>query len=65
MPLGGLAGLGVRRVSTGSLPYRAALLAATRVATAVRDGAAVPAAAPYPEPQDRLVRFQRLQQTIR
>lgn len=65
LPLGDLAGLGVRRVSTGSLPYRAALLAATQVATAVRDGAAVPAAEPYPEAQDRLVRFQRLMQTIR
>jgi 2-methylisocitrate lyase-like PEP mutase family enzyme len=55
-----LAGLGVRRVSTGSLPYRAAIDAAVRVAAGVRDGAPVPAATPYPEMQERLVRFQRL-----
>jgi 2-methylisocitrate lyase-like PEP mutase family enzyme len=54
-----LAELGVRRVSTGSLPYRAALLTATEVATAVRDGLPVPAAAPYPELQARLVRHQQ------
>ena len=33
-----LGDLGVRRVSTGSLPYRAALEAAVRAAAAVRDG---------------------------
>src|SRR5262249_51232837 len=38
---------GVRRVSTGSLPYRAAMYAATHAAAAVRDGAPVPPAAPY------------------
>ncbi|HEX6445639.1 MAG TPA: isocitrate lyase/phosphoenolpyruvate mutase family protein [Streptosporangiales bacterium] len=52
-----LAALGVRRVSTGSLPYRAAITAAVRVATAVRDAGAVPEAAPYPEMQERLVRY--------
>lgn len=46
-----LAELGVRRVSTGSLPYRAALHAALEVATAVRDGAPLPAGVPYPELQ--------------
>jgi 2-methylisocitrate lyase-like PEP mutase family enzyme len=52
--------LGVRRVSTGSLPYRAAIDAAVEVAGSVRDGRAVPSATPYPEMQERLVRFQRL-----
>ncbi|MCS0603610.1 isocitrate lyase/phosphoenolpyruvate mutase family protein [Streptomyces sp. LP11] len=52
-----LAGLGVRRVSTGSLPYRAAIDAAVRAATDVRDGGTPPAATPYPEMQQRLVRF--------
>lgn len=47
--------LGVRRVSTGSLPYRAALHAAVAVAEAVRGGGAVPEATPYPELQARLV----------
>ena len=55
-----LAALGVRRVSTGSLPYRAAIDAAVAVADAVRDGAPAPTATPYPEAQDRLVRYQRL-----
>jgi 2-methylisocitrate lyase-like PEP mutase family enzyme len=49
--------LGVRRVSTGSLPYRAAIDAAVEVAAAVRDGRPVPPATPYPEMQERLVRF--------
>jgi 2-methylisocitrate lyase-like PEP mutase family enzyme len=50
-----LAELGIRRVSTGSLPYRAAMYAATEVVRAVRDGRAVPAAVPYAELQGRLV----------
>ena len=49
-----LGALGVRRVSTGSLPYRAAIHAATEVATAVRDGRGIPASAPYAELQARL-----------
>jgi 2-methylisocitrate lyase-like PEP mutase family enzyme len=53
-----LAELGVRRVSTGSLPYRAALQAAVDVADAVRDGRPAPAAAAYPELQARLVGYQ-------
>jgi 2-methylisocitrate lyase-like PEP mutase family enzyme len=52
-----LAGLGIRRVSTGSLPYRAAMHAATDVALAVRDGRAVPDAVPYAQLQDRLVSY--------
>lgn len=51
-----LAGLGIRRVSTGSLPYRAAMYAAGEVVRAVRDGGAVPAALPYADLQARLVR---------
>jgi 2-methylisocitrate lyase-like PEP mutase family enzyme len=54
-----LAELGVRRVSTGSLPYRAAIHAATEVADAVRDGRPVPAATPYPDLQARLVRYEQ------
>ncbi len=55
-----LADLGIRRVSTGSLPYRAALDAAVAVATGVRDGQPPPAATPYPEVQDRLLRYARV-----
>ncbi|MGO4595104.1 isocitrate lyase/phosphoenolpyruvate mutase family protein [Leifsonia sp. 2TAF2] len=49
--------LGVRRVSTGSLPYRVAIDAAVGVATAVRDGREVPAATSYAESQQRLIDF--------
>ncbi|MEU0794166.1 isocitrate lyase/phosphoenolpyruvate mutase family protein [Amycolatopsis sp. NPDC005961] len=52
-----LAETGIRRVSTGSLPYRAALDAAVGVATAVRDGIQPTSATPYPEAQQRLVRY--------
>ncbi|GAA1216984.1 isocitrate lyase/PEP mutase family protein [Pseudonocardia alaniniphila] len=54
-----LAALGVRRVSTGSLPYRAALHAAVAVAAGVRDGRAIPEATPYPDLQARLVRYEQ------
>src|ERR1700712_2236560 len=46
--------LGVRRVSTGSLPYRAAMRAALGVAAAVRDGTTLPDGVPYSELQDML-----------
>ncbi|MDG4825776.1 isocitrate lyase/phosphoenolpyruvate mutase family protein [Asanoa sp. WMMD1127] len=59
LSLAHLADLGIRRVSTGSLPYRAALDAAVAVATAVRDGAPPPAATPYQVMQDRLLRYAR------
>src|SRR5207248_1960447 len=52
-----LAALGVRRVSTGSLPYRAAIQAAVAVTEALRSGAPVPPAASYPELQSRLERY--------
>jgi 2-methylisocitrate lyase-like PEP mutase family enzyme len=52
-----LAALGVRRVSTGSLPYRAAIHAAVQAAVAVRDATEIPAAAAYPDMQARLVRY--------
>jgi 2-methylisocitrate lyase-like PEP mutase family enzyme len=51
--------LGVGRVSTGSLPYRAALDAAVAVAAAVRDGDDVLPATPYAEMQARLVDYAR------
>jgi 2-methylisocitrate lyase-like PEP mutase family enzyme len=54
-----LAELGVRRVSTGSLPYRAAIQAAVEVAAGVREGRGIPAATPYPELQARLVRYEQ------
>ncbi|WP_228540170.1 isocitrate lyase/phosphoenolpyruvate mutase family protein [Nocardia sp. XZ_19_385] len=41
-----LSGLGVRRISTGSLLYRAALAATLDAARAVRDGGAVPTGIP-------------------
>jgi 2-methylisocitrate lyase-like PEP mutase family enzyme len=52
-----LAELGIRRVSTGSLPYRAALSAAVAVAQAVQDASPPPGAASYPELQARLVGY--------
>ena len=52
-----LGALGIRRISTGSLPYRAAIDAAVTVAAKVRDGARTPAATGYPEMQGRLVRY--------
>jgi 2-methylisocitrate lyase-like PEP mutase family enzyme len=57
LSLAQLADLGVRRVSTGSLPYRAAIAAAVQVGATVRDGASPPAAAAYPATQARLVEF--------
>jgi 2-methylisocitrate lyase-like PEP mutase family enzyme len=57
LSLAELGRLGVRRVSTGSLPYRAALEAAVTVATAVRDGTAVPPAVPYARVQELLVGY--------
>ena len=52
-----LKNLGVRRVSTGSLPYRVAIDAAVEVAAAVRDGRDVPAATSYAEMQQWLLDF--------
>jgi len=51
--------LGVRRVSTGSLPYRVALKAALDTAEAVRTGADLPGAVTYPDLQDLLSRYRR------
>jgi hypothetical protein len=53
----------VRRVSTGSLPYRAAIDAAVDVAQKIRNGAPPPTATGYPAMQGRLVEFDRLEQT--
>jgi 2-methylisocitrate lyase-like PEP mutase family enzyme len=52
-----LAALGVRRVSTGSLPYRAAIDTAVEVAAEVRDGRPARPATPYPRMQERLAGF--------
>jgi len=52
-----LGDLGVRRVSSGSLPYRAAVDAAVGVATALRDNQQTPPATPYWDMQARLVAF--------
>jgi 2-methylisocitrate lyase-like PEP mutase family enzyme len=57
LSLAQLADLGVRRVSTGSLPYRAAINAAVQVAQSVRTGASPPEATAYPAMQARLVEF--------
>ncbi|WP_426562913.1 isocitrate lyase/PEP mutase family protein [Angustibacter sp. McL0619] len=54
-----LAALGVRRVSTGSLPYRAAIQAATDVATGVRDTGTLPSSVGYDVLQARLVDYSR------
>ena len=54
-----LADWGVRRVSTGSLPYRAAMAAAAQVALALRDGGPIPAATPYGQMQSRLLAYDR------
>jgi 2-methylisocitrate lyase-like PEP mutase family enzyme len=51
--------LGVRRVSTGSLPYRAAIDAAVDVAQKLRNGESPPAATAYLTMQGRLVEFDR------
>jgi 2-methylisocitrate lyase-like PEP mutase family enzyme len=52
-----LKNLGVRRVSTGSLPYRVAIDAAVDVAAAARDGREVATATSYAESQQRLLDF--------
>jgi 2-methylisocitrate lyase-like PEP mutase family enzyme len=52
--LGDLAALGVRRVSSGSLPYRAALSAAVEAAAAIGNGSAWPAAVGYGDLQAEL-----------
>ena len=63
LSLAELADLGVRRVSTGSLPYRAAIDAAVQVAQNLRNGVPPPAATAYPAMQGRLVEFDRLTET--
>jgi 2-methylisocitrate lyase-like PEP mutase family enzyme len=57
LPVTELGALGVRRVSTGSLPYRAAVQGAIDAAVAVRDGGDPPAAIAYAELQRTLVRY--------
>ncbi|GAA3325801.1 hypothetical protein [Paeniglutamicibacter sulfureus] len=48
----------MRRVSSGSLPYRAAVDAAVESVNALRDGMPIPTATPYWEMQARLEAFQ-------
>lgn len=58
-----LAELGVRRLSSGSLPYRAAIDAAVAAAAGLRDGQPPAAATPYPQAQRRIVEYrERLEQ---
>jgi 2-methylisocitrate lyase-like PEP mutase family enzyme len=59
--LADLGRLGVRRVSTGSLPYRVALQAALDTAEAVRTGGGLPGAVTYPALQDSLSTYARSQ----
>nr|WP_242459733.1 isocitrate lyase/phosphoenolpyruvate mutase family protein [Rhodococcus sp. MS13] len=54
-----LATIGIRRVSTGSLPYRAAVTAAVSAAEAVRSGFPAPDAISYKNMQERLIRHVR------
>jgi 2-methylisocitrate lyase-like PEP mutase family enzyme len=57
-----LGGLGIRRVSTGSLPYRSAIDAAVNAANVLRDDGTARAATPYETMQRRLVEFQARRQ---
>ena len=60
LSLGQLGALGIRRVSTGSLPFRCAVDAAVAVATTVRDGGSPAPATTYATMQERLSRFDSL-----
>lgn len=51
--------LGVRRISSGSLPYRRAVDAAVEAVNALRDGSPLPPATPYWDLQARLVGFRQ------
>ena len=55
-----LGDLGVKRVSSGSLPYRAAIDRAVDTVTALRDNRQTPTATSYWDLQARLVTFSRL-----
>ncbi|WP_348786522.1 isocitrate lyase/phosphoenolpyruvate mutase family protein [Leifsonia sp. NPDC080035] len=57
LSLAQLGDLGIRRVSTGSLPYRVAIDAAVDAAVAVREGRPVPAATSYADMQRQLLEF--------
>ncbi|SDS96892.1 isocitrate lyase/PEP mutase family protein [Microterricola viridarii] len=54
-----LGALGVRRVSSGSLPYRAAVDAAVDAVRALQGGSPLPTATAYADMQARLVAFRR------
>jgi 2-methylisocitrate lyase-like PEP mutase family enzyme len=57
LTLSELTRLGVRRVSTGSLPYRAAVDAAVAVAASVRDDGHPSPATPYQVAQEQLAKY--------
>ena len=57
-----LGDMGIRRVSTGSLPYRVAIDAAVDAATRIRDGSPPHTATAYPEMQQRLRDFHQERQ---
>lgn len=57
LTVGELGKLGVSRVSSGSLPYRAAVDAAVTIAHSLRDNQPVPVATSYWEMQSRLITF--------
>lgn len=61
LTLDALAELGIRRVSTGSLPYRAALDTAVEIATDIRDELRPVTAVPSAQVQQSLAHFARLQ----
>lgn len=65
LTLAELGNLGVRRVSSGSLPYRAALDAAVNSVTALRDGTQASAATAYWEMQSSLVAFSQLPHRVK
>jgi 2-methylisocitrate lyase-like PEP mutase family enzyme len=56
--------LGVRRVSTGSMPYRASIEAATRAVAAAREGLEPPLAASYDVVQARLTAYAAATQAL-
>jgi 2-methylisocitrate lyase-like PEP mutase family enzyme len=63
LTLAELGELGVARVSTGSVPYGAALYAAAEAARAVRDGQRLPPSTGYAELQSRLVDYEKRSET--
>jgi 2-methylisocitrate lyase-like PEP mutase family enzyme len=61
----GLAELGVRRISTGSLLFRVALDEAVAVARRLRDGGSAPGATPYGVVDERIRAYERSRRSPR